>query len=234
MNTCAPGDDSSSKGRRSLREWILRLFLMLLAIAVAQFGVTLFILPALGSDPYTIFSQGFSRVLGTSVGTTHMMFAVFFMVVMLLTTKGYVLPGTVVCSFFAGPFMDLYLSLLDGLVRPDSPMTIRFVTVAAGCVITGIGLSLLIKAHAGLGANDLISVILADKIPGLQFRWARVGCDFAYSVIGYLLGGVLGVSSVMSILLIGPIAQQFFPVMDRLVAWVVRPPMPIEKNAPAE
>lgn len=234
----AAGGFAHKPGRRSLREWALRLVLMLVGLTVAHFGVTLFILPALGSDPFTIFVQGWARVTGLSVGTCHMIILFAFMVIMLLTTRGYVLPGTVVCSFCGGPLIDLFSRLFGGHVTPDSGMPLRVCAMLAGCVFLAAGMSMVIKSDAGTGANDLVAVILSDKLRR-QFRWTRVGVDICFAVVGFslwlgfdyghffrnasglLLRSPLGIGTVAAALLIGPLAQFFFPTMERVAAWAV-------------
>lgn len=211
-----------SEGKRSLKEWGVRLILMLAGLTVAHLGVTLFILPALGSDPFTIFVQGWALRFGVSVGTAHVVILCLLMAAMLLTTKGYVLPGTVVCSFCGGPIIDLFSWLLRDFVSPASPMVLRVVSMLAGCVVLAAGMALVIKSDAGTGANDLVAVILTDKLRRFQFRWVRVACDVFFAAAGFLLGGVLGLGSLAAALLVGPVAQFFFPTMERLVKSVVR------------
>ncbi len=143
------------------------------------------------------------------------------MVIMLLTTKGYVLPGTVVCSFFGGPIIDLFSWLLGGVITPDSARDVRIASMLAGCVVLAAGMSLVIKSDAGTGANDLVAVILTDKLKRFQFRTVRVACDLFFAVTGLFLGGLLGVGSVAAVFLVGPVAQLFFPFMERLVGRVV-------------
>lgn len=208
-------------GKRSLKEWVLRLVLMLAGLTVAHLGVTLFILPALGSDPFTIFAQGWASQFGVSVGTAHVVILCFLMVVMLLTTRGYVLPGTVVCSFCGGPIIDMFSWLLRDIVSSASPMLVRVLSMLAGCVVLAAGMSLVIKSDAGTGANDLVAVIMTDKLKRFQFRWVRVACDVFFAASGFLLGGVLGFGSLAAALLVGPVAQFFFPTMERLVGMMV-------------
>lgn len=203
--------------KRSVGEWALRIVLMLMGLLVAHLGVTLFILPALGSDPFTIFVQGWARIFGVSVGTGHVAILLILMIVMLLTTKGYVLPGTVVCSFCGGPIIDMFSWLLRDHVTPDSGMPLRAASMLAGCVVLAAGMSMVIKSGAGTGANDLVAVILADKLRR-QFRWVRVCVDIFFAATGFMLGGVLGVGTLAAALLVGPVAQFFFPFMERIVA----------------
>ncbi|MCD7895902.1 MAG: YitT family protein, partial [Planctomycetaceae bacterium] len=142
----------------------------------------------------------------------------------------YVLPGTVVCSFFGGPIIDLFSWLLGGVITPDSGMVLRFLSMLAGCVVLAAGMSLVIKSDAGTGANDLVAVILTDKLGRFQFRWVRVACDVFFAVTGFLLGGVLGIGSVAAACLVGPVAQFFFPFMERLVHRVVGVACPEGRN----
>ena len=66
------------------------------------------------------FIQGLSVVFGLTVGTVHVIVLCILMVVMLLTTKGYVKPGTVVCAFCGGPIIDLFTWLLGGYINGGS------------------------------------------------------------------------------------------------------------------
>lgn len=56
-------------------------------------------------------------------------------------------------------------------------MPIRILSVLAGCVILSLGMSIVINSNAGTGPNDLVAVILSDKLEQIEFRWVRMGCD---------------------------------------------------------
>lgn len=90
---------ASDTSQRTVTDWIRALLALLVGLIIAHLGVTLFLLSALGTDTFTVFIQGLSRVVGLSVGTVHVIVLCIFMVLMLVTTKGYVKPGTIVCAF---------------------------------------------------------------------------------------------------------------------------------------
>ncbi|MCD8140039.1 MAG: DUF6198 family protein [Planctomycetaceae bacterium] len=209
------------KARRTTREWVVRLLVMVMALSIGQFGVTLFILPALGADPYTAFAQGVAGKLAISVGSAHASLTVLIMVALWFIARKYVLPGTVVCSFFAGPFIDVYHWLLAGCIGPASPIWLRIVVVVVGTVLIAAGYALLIKAKSGLGAADLLPIIISDRYC-FQYRWAKMGLDVFLAVTGSLLGGVIGIGTVIAVFLVGPVAQALFPLMDRVVRMAVR------------
>jgi Predicted membrane protein len=194
---------------------------MVFALAVGQLGVALFLLPALGADPYTVYCQGLATVFGVSIGMANLAFSLLVLAVFLFATKGYVLPGTVVCSFFAGPFIDLYYWLLNGSITPEAPVWLRLASALVGTMFIAFCFALLIKADGGMGAADLIPVFISDRFR-LQYRWAKMGCDLILVITGVCLGGVIGVGTVVAVLLVGPVAQLFFAAMGWLVDWIVR------------
>lgn len=201
--------------QRNVREWALRLVLLLLGLTIAHLGVTLFLQSNLGSDPFSVFVQGVSTRLGLSFGTVHILINCALMLLMLLTTRGYVLPGTVVCVVCGGPIVDGFTRLLGGFLNAALPLPLRLLCSVLGCIILAVGMALVIQSDAGTGPNDLVAVILADRLRRFQFRWVRMACDALFTLIGFLLGGTVGVGTIFAVLLIGPVVQSVRP------KWVV-------------
>ena len=209
---------ASDTSDRSLKDWAIALIVLLIGLTVAHLGVTLFLLSELGTDTFTVFIQGLSVVFGLTVGTVHVIVLCILMAVMLLTTKGYVKPGTVVCAFCGGPIIDFFTWLFGNYINGDSSMVIRAVSMVAGCVILSAGMSIVINSNAGTGPNDLVAVIRSDKIENIEFRWVRVGCDLFFVVLGFLLGGTVGIGTIVAVCLTGPLVQFWLPVTRKLTA----------------
>lgn len=207
---------------RSIREWVIRLVLLLIGLTVAHLGVTLFVQAGLGSDTFTVLVQGISVQAGRSLGTVHVITTCALMVLMLIFTRGYVLPGTVVCAFCGGPIIDLFTALLGSFINPQMPMALRVLCSVLGCVILASGMSLVIRSDAGTGPNDLVAVILTDKLKKVQFRWVRMVCDACFMILGFLLGGTVGIGTVIAVFLVGPVAQFVMPYSQKIVDRCVR------------
>lgn len=207
---------------RSALDWVKALAVLLAGLIIAHLGVTLFLLSELGTDTFTVFVQGLSRMCGLTVGTMHVIVLCILMAVMLLTTKGYIKPGTVVCAFCGGPIIDLFTWLLGDYINADAGMAVRIISLILGCVILSAGMSIVINSRAGTGPNDLVAVILSDKIESVQFRWVRVGCDLFFVVLGFLLGGTVGVGTVAAVFLTGPLVQFWLPKTKRVVQSVLK------------
>lgn len=212
---------ASDTSGRSAADWSKALIILLIGLTVAHLGVTLFLLSELGTDTFTVFIQGLSRIFGVSVGTVHVIVLCILMVIMLVTTKGYVKPGTVVCAFCGGPIIDLFTWMLDGWINVEAGMPVRVVSMLAGCVILSAGMSIVINSNAGTGPNDLVAVILSDRIEKVQFRWVRVGCDLFFVVLGFLLGGTVGAGTLVAVFLTGPLVQFWLPRTKRPIRAVL-------------
>ena len=202
---------ASDTSGRSAADWAKALVVLLIGLTVAHLGVTLFLQSALGTDTFTVFIQGLSRVFGLTVGTVHVIVLCILMVLMLATTKGYVKPGTVVCAFCGGPIIDLFTWMLQGVINEASPMALRIVSMLVGCVVLALGMSIVINSNAGTGPNDLVAIILSDKLEKVEFRWVRVGCDLFFVAAGFLLGGTVGVGTVVAAFCTGPLVQFWLP-----------------------
>ena len=78
------------------------------------------------------------------------------------------------------------------------------------------GMSIVIASRSGTGPNDLVAMILSDKVGArihLQFRWVRLLCDAVFAGLGWALGGPVGIGTIIGTFCMGPIMQAVFQVM---------------------
>ena len=207
--------------KRSIKQWAEGLLTLFVGLTIAHLGVSMFLVSNLGTDTFTILIQGISKLVGLSIGTCHVIALVCLMIVMLITTKCYVKPGTIVCAFCGGWIIDFFLWAFHNNINEATPMWIRLLVMVIGCIVLSLGMSLVIESNSGTGPNDLIAIILTDKLSTkwkkVQFRWVRVTCDVLFTAIGYSLGGVFGVGTIVAALLIGPTVQFFLPISRSLI-----------------
>ena len=216
--------------QRSKKEWCMRIVLLLVGLIVAHLGVTMFLISELGADTFTIFVQGLAKSVGVTIGTMHVIVLCSITLLMLIFARGYIKIGSIVCAVFGGWIIDFFIMLFDKRINIDSPMTIRVGIMIIGCFILSMGMSLVIKSDAGTGPNDLIAIIFTDKLKRVEFRWVRMSCDVVFIVLGLLLGGTIGVGTVVAAILIGPIVQWFLPKSERLVVKVIGNPVEIDDS----
>lgn len=202
-----------------------KLVLFLLGVWIIQAGVALFIKASIGSDPFTAFTQGLSSVLGLSVGAASTCITATLIVIIALVDWHYLNIGTILSTICAGPFINLMTKVFEPIPMdsfvigaiPYSNYFIKSIFLIIGCVIIAIGFSLLKSTNLGVSANDIVPLLISDKTK-VSYGKVRICMDLTLLVVGFFLGGVIGIGTVIAALLQGPIIQYCMPVIDKLVA----------------
>lgn len=148
-------------------------------------------------------------------GTVHIVVSLVIILVLLVVDRSYVRIGTFLCMILGGPIIDLFSLILGGVVHEASPMVVRVTAVILGCGILAFGMTIVIKSQAGTGPNDLVAVVLSDKT-GWKFGPVRIGVDVLFALVGFLLGGVVGVGTLICMAVVGPVAQVFMPISEKI------------------
>ena len=208
---------------KDLRIWTKRVILLLIGLTIAHLGVTLFLLADLGSDPFNVLIQGLFSFLPwpgfMTHGYVHMGVSFLIILVLLVVDKGYIRIGTLLCMFLGGPIIDVFTILLGGLINAQSAMALRLVALVAGCVILAFGMTIVIQSKAGTGPNDLVAVVISDKTRW-KFGVVRICVDVCFALAGFLLGGTVGLGTIICAFLVGPAAQIFMPLSGKICAGV--------------
>ena len=211
------------RAMKDLRIWTKRVALLLIGLTIAHLGVTLFLLADLGSDPFNVLIQGLFRFLPwpsfITHGYVHMGVSFLIILVLLVVDRSYIRVGTLLCMFLGGPIIDVFTILLGGLINAQSAMALRLVALVAGCVILAFGMTIVIQSKAGTGPNDLVAVVISDKTRW-KFSPVRICVDVCFALAGFLLGGTVGVGTIICAFLVGPAAQMFMPVSEKICAGV--------------
>lgn len=209
--------------KEKIKETVLRLIILFIGLVIAHLGVTLFLLADLGADPFNVLIQGLFRQSGILLdfawlthGIVHMCICFLIIIVLLFTDRSYIKLGTLVCMFCGGPIIDMFTLILQNLVNSESGMVVRVIANVLGCAILAYGMTIVIKSNAGTGPNDLVAVVISDKSHG-KFSIIRIVVDVCFALIGFLLGGTIGVGTIICAFLVGPVAGIFLPINEKLI-----------------
>ena len=211
--------------KRSLKEWGLRVAVLLAGLCVAHLGVTLFLLSDLGSDPFNVLIQGLYRTLSRLPGTAwlshgrvHIAVSLLILAVLFFVDRSYIKIGTALCMALGGPIIDFFSALLAFL--GSSPLAVRICLLVAGCVILAFGMTMVIRSDAGTGPNDLVALVISEK-KSWRFSIVRVTVDAVFVLCGFLLGGTAGAGTLVCMFLVGPVAGFFLPLNGRWIEALV-------------
>ena len=184
--------------------------LVQLVAGLVLFGASLALLvrSELGLDPWDVFHQGLAVATGLSIGVCTIVAGV---VVLLLWIPLRQRPGigTVANVILIGVSLDAVLFLIP--VTGD--LVLRWVYLVAGIVLNGIATGAYIGAGMGPGPRDGLMVGFARR--GRSLRVVRTSIEVTVLVVGWLLGGTVGIGTVLFAVTIGPIVHRTVPAFSR-------------------
>ena len=195
-----------------LVERLVRLF-----VGLVLYGASLAMMVRgdLGLAPWDVLHSGLIRHVPLSLGQAVVVtsFAVLLLWVPLREKPGL---GTIANALVVGVSADATLALLDA----PSPVVARVALMVGGVLLCGFASALYIGAQLGRGPRDGLMTGIARRT-GWSLRLVRTGLEVVVVLIGLVLGGVLGLGTVLYALAIGPVTQLLLPHL--LVATGPRP-----------
>ena len=183
-----------------------------LVAGLVLYGVSIGLLVRgrLGVAPWDVLHLGVVGHTSLSLGTVLVLVSG---VVLLLWIPLRERPGlgTVANALMIGPSTDATLAL----VGEPHALVVRIAFMLSGVALCGLATAMYIGAQFGRGPRDGLMTGLVRRT-GLSIRLVRTSLELGVVVIGVLLGGPLGLGTVLFALTIGPVTQWLLP------AWTVR------------
>ena len=194
-------------------------------MSIIQFGVALFLRMNIGSDPFTVFTQGLANTLNNlgmnvTTGTANRIILVVLFSIILLLNKNHIKIGTIICVIGVGPIIDLGVRVVSVLPVESYSYLLKMFLIALGCFIIAIGFSILSATKVGVAPNDIIPFIIKERI-NCEYRWIRI-CMDAFLLIGvFMLGGTVGVGTIIAMATTGPFIQLCLPYGQKFTDFIL-------------
>lgn len=187
--------------------FVERLARCLFGLACFGTGITLFLQSHLGPPPWDVFHKGVSDKLDLSIGVVIIGTGVALLVfwIPLRQRPGI---GTILNALEIGAVVNLTKSFIG---EPHNLM-VRISMLPIGLIVIALGSALYIGSGLGAGPRDGMMMGLAER--GVSVRVARTTLEIVVVVAGVLLGGTLGVGTVVFAIGIGPLVQSLLPRFD--------------------
>lgn len=178
-----------------------------LLIGLALYGISMAIMirANIGLDPWDVLHQGLTKWVPLTFGQVTIAVGV---IVLLLWIPLRQWPGlgTIANVIVIGLVADLGLALLP---TPES-MAIRIPMMVGSVILNGLAGAIYIGSQFGPGPRDGLMTGFAART-GKSLRLIRTIIEVSVLVIGFILGGTVGVGTVLYAISIGPLVQFFLP-----------------------
>ena len=185
-----------------------RVVQLLVGLFLYGAGCALTVEAGLGVDPWTVFAQGLSVRTGIGIGwiTNIVGFFVLLLWIPLRQKPGL---GTIANILLVGTSMQLVLVV----VPPVTGLFAQVAVLLGGIVIVAVASGLYIGAHFGPGPRDGLMTGMHARL-GWPIWLCRALVELSVLAIGWLLGGTVGIGTVLFAVLIGPLVHVALPLLD--------------------
>ena len=213
---------------------IKRLVMFFVGMSIIQFGVALFLKTSIGSDSFTVFTEGLATVLNktglkdlsivhmitgraeVTPGVANMIILIVLFIGILIVDRKRIKIGTLICVIGVGPIIDLGVKAVSYFPIESANIFVKMLLVLGGCFIIAVGFSIMSESDIGVAPNDIVPFIIKDKL-NCQYRWVRIAFDATFLI----LGGKVGIGTIISMLAIGPFIQFCLPYGKKFVGIVL-------------
>jgi uncharacterized membrane protein YczE len=180
---------------------------MVIQIGFALFGlaIAIFIRANLGTSPWAVFEVALINYLPITPGQATILVGAV-VLLLALAMRQQIGWGTIANIICIGLWQDLFLQWLPA-VRDNWILQVPY--LLTGVTMMGAATAIYIGVNAGAGPRDSVMLGLSRNAR-LSVRVARTMIEVVVVVAGWLLGGPLGVGTLIYALTIGPAVQAFF------------------------
>ena len=177
---------------------------LLLGLVLYGLALALLVQAHLGLDPWTVFTEGIAERTGLTLGEVTVLISVVLLLLWIPLRQRPGL-GTVANALLVGPVLDVGLALLPA---PDA-LAVRVLFLVLAVVTVAVATGLYVGVGWGPGPRDGLMTGLAGL--GMPIYAARTLIEGTVLVVGWLLGGTVGVATVVFALTVGPLVGRALP-----------------------
>ena len=188
---------------------VVRATQLLVGLLLFGAGCALMVRAGIGLDPWTVFAEGLSRQTGIGIGWIANLVG-FFVLLLWIPLRQKPGLGTIANILLVGTSMQLTL----GVISAVSGFLFQLTVFLAGLGVVALASGLYIGASFGPGPRDGLMTGINHRF-GTPIWVARLAVEATVLAAGWLLGGTVGLGTVIFAVLIGPAVHVTLPLFDR-------------------
>ena len=179
-----------------------KIALVVAGSVIAAYGITLALYAGFGGATLAVLWQGTAETFHISIGAASFAVAAAMILFVLIYDRSQIHIGTVLYQIVYSGCVDLFANCHIY----SSHAALIFLIMLAGVVLFSVGTGLYASASFGRGSYEAVTLALAEK-NNFQVKNARIAADLSCVVIGALLGGKVGICTIITVIVSGPVIQ---------------------------
>ena len=166
----------------------------------------------LGIGPWDVLHVGLYQKLGLTIGTWSILTGLFIVLVTAFFQKKWPKYGTWLNMLLLGSFIDLFNWILPEVTTTGGAVGM----FVAGVVIMSYGIGVYVSPNMGAGPRDSLMLLIVHKL-NISVKVVRTSIEVIVALVGWALGGPVGIGTVIIALLIGQFVHYAMPQCQRLL-----------------
>jgi Predicted membrane protein len=197
------------KGDFIMKQFYTRLLRLIWGLFLYALGIVVTMNAHIGYAPWDVFHVGFAKMIGMSIGTASIITGVFIGIITVLLGEKLGL-GTILNMVLIGVFLDMLLGF--NIIPVASSNLFGIIMVIVGLFIIALASYFYIGSAFGAGPRDSLMVALTRKT-GLPVGVCRGTIELLAVFVGWRLGGMIGIGTIISAFVIGFCVQTTFRLL---------------------
>ncbi|WP_226668844.1 YczE/YyaS/YitT family protein [Metabacillus litoralis] len=197
------------------KKWILRWSFFIVGILILALGISLTIKgEQLGIGPWDVFHYGLFIRIGLTIGSWSIIIGFLLLFITSVFNKTWPKIGAFINMLFLGIFIDFFNWLLP-TIESFAGAVLAFIV---GVLCIGLGIGLYVSADFGAGPRDSVMLVIVEKT-GWSIQWVRNGIEVLVFILGWILGGPVGLGTIIIAFGLGPILGFSIPRCKRVIQY---------------
>lgn len=169
-----------------------------IATLLMGIGIATFVACELGSDPITVFLDGLNRTTGLSIGLINLMLNILIFVLALMLNRNKLGIATAINVIMLGLCIDVPAIFISELDLSSKNFVIRFIALLISQCIFAFSIGWMQTFQNGISSLDAVFYRIMKRTK-IKYKTIRFIYDGTYLLVGFLLGGIVGIGTLISL-----------------------------------
>lgn len=204
------------------KHWVKSFFIMLFAVLMMGFSLSLLVMTELGTDPCSSMNYGVARLVGLTFGTYQLIFNLVLLLFVILFYRSCIGWGTLGNMVLVGYTADFFTYIWHDVcnIPMHLPLTTRIIILVPALIVFVIAAACYMNSGHGMSPYDALPFIIDETIMKKtggksHFKPIRFSQDLLCTIIAVITGGEAGAITVLMVLSLAPTVQFVGKIFDK-------------------
>ena len=205
-----PQKNWSSEKPLNFKPKVSTFILLCIGLAIFGLGEGLLLVSTTGNSPWSVLAEGITKITGITIGTSTFLVSVGVLSLWIFLKQKPGI-GTIMNIIIIAGVIDLTLFYFD----PPASVVSKYILAVVSVLLVGLGSGIYLVANLGPGPRDGLMTGLT-RVTNLPIAFVRASIEISVVLIGWYLGGTVGIGTLIFAFGIGPAVAASLYLVNKL------------------